>query len=60
MHQQDRIDVLASNILISHIPFPISIQVLESFGMAKSRGNFLLRLWRFGNSRARTTETTGI
>ena len=44
MHPQDGIDVLASNILISHVPFPISIQVLELFGMAKSRGNFLLWL----------------
>ena len=49
MHPQDGIDVLASNILISHVPFPISIQVLELFGMAKSRGNFLLRLWCFWN-----------
>lgn len=49
MHPQDGIDVLACNILISHVPFPISTQVLESFGMGKSRGNFLLRLWRFGN-----------
>ena len=60
MHQQDGIDVLASNILISHMPFPISIQVFESFGMAKSRGNFLLRLWRFGNRQSRGTDTTGM